>query len=127
MIRPDSKSLFTSFILWLPLLLVMLVAGWLRFYHLGSLPFMHDEFSALFRTEYDSFSDLIRLGVAENDTHPAGVQVFLFYWVKIFGFNEFWVKFPFALAGLVSVGLLYLIGEKWFNETVALTTSAVMA
>lgn len=122
-----KKSLFTNITIWLPLLLVLLVAGCLRFYHLGSIPFMHDEFSALFRTEYNSFSDLIRLGVAENDTHPAGVQVFLFYWVKLFGFNEFWVKFPFALAGLVSVILLYLIGKKWFNETVALSAAAVVA
>ncbi len=58
------------------LLLILIVAAALRFWDLWELPFMHDEFSALFRTQYDSFSDLIRLGVVQNDSHPAGVQVF---------------------------------------------------
>jgi 4-amino-4-deoxy-L-arabinose transferase-like glycosyltransferase len=103
-----------------PVILLMLAATFLRLWSFADLPFMYDEFSALLRTHYNSLSELIRVGVMENDSHPAGVQVFLYYWVKMTGFNEFWVKLPFAVMGISSVFLIYLIGKLWFNETTAI-------
>ena len=102
---------------------IMVVAAVLRLWKLGQVPFMHDEFSAFTRLHYDSFLDLIRDGVAP-DAHPAGVQVFLYYWVKIVGWNAFWVKLPFALMGIGSVYLIYIIGRQWFNRTVGLLSAA---
>ncbi|MBU1010240.1 MAG: glycosyltransferase family 39 protein [Bacteroidetes bacterium] len=107
--------------------LIMLTAGVLRFYHYGKLPFMHDEFSALFRTSYGSFSDLIKYGVIENDSHPAGVQVFLYYWVKLVGFNELWVKLPFTLMGVASVWLMFAIGRCWHNVASGLISASFLA
>ena len=106
--------------------IIMLVAAVLRLWHLGQVPFMHDEFSAFTRLHYDSFLDLIRDGVAP-DAHPAGVQVFLYYWVKIVGWNAFWVKLPFALMGIGSVYLIYIIGRQWFNRIVGLLSAAFFA
>jgi hypothetical protein len=105
---------------------IMVVAAVLRLWKLGQVPFMHDEFSAFTRLHYDSFLDLIRDGVAP-DAHPAGVQVFLYYWVKIVGWNAFWVKLPFALMGIGSVYLIYIIGRQWFNRTVGLLSAAFFA
>lgn len=107
--------------------IILVLAGLLRFWDFYHLPFMHDEFSALFRTQYSTFSELIRQGVMLNDTHPAGVQVFLFYWVKWFGFNEFWVKLPFAVIGLFSVWLVYDIARRLLNTNTALIASALVA
>lgn len=106
---------------------ILVVAALLRLWKLGQVPFMHDEFSALFRLRFDNFHDLIQYGVSENDSHPAGVQVFLYYWTKIVGWNEFWVKLPFALMGIGSVYLIYLIGKQWFNRKVGLLASAFFA
>ena len=105
---------------------IMVVAAVLRLWKLGQVPFMHDEFSAFTRLHYDSFLDLIRDGVAP-DAHPAGVQVFLYYWVKIVGWNAFWVKLPFALMGIGSVYLIYIIGRQWFNRIVGLLSAAFFA
>jgi hypothetical protein len=110
-----------------PLLLILLVAAISRLWQLERVPFMHDEFSALFRTRFDSFGELIRIGVVENDSHPAGVQVFLYYWVRLVGFNEFWIKLPFALMGVGSVYLVYRISYQWFNELTALLSAAFIA
>jgi len=110
-----------------PLYLLLLVAAILRFWQLDKVPFMHDEFSALFRTDYDSFSELIRLGVMQNDSHPAGVQVFLYYWVKLVGFNAFWIKLPFAMLGVGSVFLVYKLSKQWFGELPALLSAAFVA
>ena len=106
--------------------IILLVAAVLRFWRFPELPFMHDEFSALCRTNYDSFVELVREAIAP-DAHPAGVQTFLYYWVKIFGMSEFWIKLPFALMGLASVYLIYLIGKLWYSRKAGLMAAAVFA
>ncbi|MBQ3710414.1 MAG: glycosyltransferase family 39 protein [Bacteroidales bacterium] len=106
---------------------ILLVAAVLRLWKLGEVPFMHDEFSALFRLKFDNFHDLIKYGVTEGDSHPAGVQVFLYYWTKLVGWDELWVKLPFALMGIGSILLIYLIGKQWFNSKVGLLSAAFFA
>ena len=105
---------------------IMVVAAVLRLWKLGQVPFMHDEFSAMTRLGYDSFRELIRQGVAP-DAHPAGVQVFLYYWAKVVGWNAFWVKLPFVLMGIGSIYLIYIIGRQWFNRKVGLLSAAFFA
>lgn len=108
------------------LAVVLVVAAVLRLWKLGQVPFMHDEFSAMTRLGYDNFRDLIQQGVIP-DAHPAGVQVFLYYWAKVFGWNAFWIKLPFALMGIGSIYLVYLIGQQWFNRKVGLFSAAFFA
>ena len=105
---------------------IILVAAVLRFWKLGQVPFMHDEFSALLRTRFDNFHDFIQQGVMP-DSHPIGVQFFLWGWVKLFGWSAFWVKLPFVLMGIGSIYLIYLIGRQWFNHKVGLFSAAFFA
>ncbi|RLC22651.1 MAG: hypothetical protein DRH21_08150 [Deltaproteobacteria bacterium] len=102
------------------LFLIVVVGSFLRFYNYSELPYSFDEFSALFRTRFDNFRDLIYYGVETTDTHPAGIQVFMFYWVRVFGESEMFVKFPFVVFGILSIVLAYKVGKKWFNPTVGL-------
>ena len=106
--------------------IIMLVAAVLRLWKLGQVPFMHDEFSALLRTGFDNFHDFIQQGIMP-DSHPIGVEAFLWIWVRIFGWSEFWVKLPFALMGIGSIYLTYLIGRQWFNRKVGLFSAAFFA
>jgi Dolichyl-phosphate-mannose-protein mannosyltransferase len=108
------------------LVLILLVAAVLRFFNYLEVPFTHDEFSALSRLNYDHFSTLIREGVMP-DGHPAGIQVFLYYWVRLFGFQEWIVKLPFTVFGLFSVWLVYKVAASWFNETTGLLSAAFTA
>lgn len=108
------------------LLLILLVATVLRFWNYSEIPFSNDEFSALFRTHFDNFSDLINKGIL-IDGHPAGVQVFIFYWVQLFGYSEISVKFPFIIFGILSIYVFYLIAKRWYNETVALICASFLA
>ncbi len=108
------------------LVFIIAAAAVLRFYAYGHIPFTHDEFSAVFRTNYDSFSQLIQQGI-KIDGHPAGIQVFLYYWIKIFGSQEWIVKLPFTLAGITAIYLIYTIGKKWYNETTGLISAAFVA
>ena len=86
----------------LRLLIVLLLALILRTLNLGELAYMHDELSVLSRVKYSSFSELIEQGVIP-DFHPPLVQVAMFYWVKLVGFNEWIVKLPFIIMGILSV------------------------
>ena len=106
--------------------IIMLMAAVLRLWKLDQVPFMHDEFSALLRTRFDNFHDFIQQGVMP-DSHPIGVQMFLWGWVQLFGWSEFWVKLPFALMGIGSIYLIYLIGRQWFNRKVGLFSAAFFA
>lgn len=107
--------------------LILFVGFILRFWDYWNIPFMFDELSAMGRTTYDNFSDLIRIGVVEKDSHPAGVQVLLYYWVKFVGDSEHIVKLPFLVAGLVSVWLSFKIGELWFGKTTGILTAAFVS
>jgi len=119
--KNERKSIFT-------LLGVILFTGFvLRFWNFWNIPFMFDELSAMGRTTYSNFNDLIRFGVIERDSHPAGIQVFLYYWVKLFGDSEQAVKFPFLLAGLASVWFSFKVGKLWFGKTTGLLTAAFVS
>jgi uncharacterized membrane protein len=108
------------------LLLIIFAGSALRLYNLFEIPFTHDEFSALFRTNFQSFSELIEKGV-KVDGHPAGIQVFLYYWTKLFGYSEPIVKLPFIFFGILSIWIVFLIGKDWFNETVGLISASFLA
>jgi len=108
------------------IILIIIVATILRFINYCEIPFTHDEFSALFRLDFSSFSELIEKGV-KIDGHPAGIQVFLYYWTNLFGMSEWIVKLPFTVMGILSVFLIYLIGKKWYNETVGLISATFLA
>ena len=66
----------------LPIVVILIVATILRFYNLHQIPYTFDEFSTLFRLNFDNFADLIEFGVKE-DGHPAGMHVFMYYYTKV--------------------------------------------
>lgn len=108
------------------IVLILIIGAVLRFYDYTGIPFTHDELSALIRTRFGDFHELIRKGVMV-DGHPAGVQVFLYYWIKLAGTSESMVKLPFTIFGLASVYLTYLIGKRWFSSAAALISASFLA
>lgn len=108
------------------LLLILSVAAFLRLMHLYDLSLSNDELSAISRARFPSLIEMYRAG-AFLDGHPAGVQVFLFGWMKWFGDEPFVIRFPFVLFSLGSIYLIYRIGKDWFHATAGLLTAAFFA
>ncbi|HXB11429.1 MAG TPA: glycosyltransferase family 39 protein [Bacteroidia bacterium] len=108
-------------------ILLIGLAAVLRFYHILSLPYNNNELSALSRTHYNSFAELMDNGVMTINNNSTGVQVFLYYWTKLFGYAEPIVKMPFIVFGILSVLYVYIIGKDWFNATVGLVCAAYIA
>ncbi len=84
--------------------------------------FSNDELSTVLRAHYHGIHEIITKGVL-IDFHPAGVQVFITYWVKIFGDSEFAVRFPFAIFGSIAVVFSFLYTRKKLSLTPALLTA----
>lgn len=96
----------------------------LRLWHLD-FSYSNDELSALSRTVFTTFSDLIKEGVLV-DFHPAGIQIFLYYWVKLFGMNEWVVRLPFVIAGTLAIWLAILTFSRWFGRQAGLLAGALL-
>jgi hypothetical protein len=110
---------------WLLTGLILLVALALRVTGLG-FSYSNDELSALVRVRFDSFSDLVDKGFYV-DGHPGGIQVFLYYWVKLFGMSEWAVRLPFAIGGVLAVYYAIRVFSRWFGQTAGLLTGAFLA
>jgi len=95
-----------------------------RVFHIN-FSFSNDELSAIMRCHQDSFSNLISNGVLV-DFHPAGVQSFMYFWIKLFGESEFAVRFPFAVFGSLAVVFSYIYTRRKFGNTPALLTAIAL-
>jgi hypothetical protein len=120
MIRKGLKNKETLF-----LLLILVIAAFMRLWHYEGFSFSNDELSALYRTRFDTFNELVRDGFYV-DGHPGGIQVFLFYWVRLFGLSEVTVRLPFVIAGCFSVWLTYLVAARWFNKVTGLFSAVAV-
>ena len=109
------------------IIIIVIIAALLRFWHFAHLPFMHDEFSAIFRTRFNSISDVIEIGVKQSDSHPAGVQLFIYFWIRLFGLSESVLKLPFVLVGVGSIYMIWLIAKRWFNTVTGLFSATLLA
>ncbi|MBL0127353.1 MAG: glycosyltransferase family 39 protein [Flavobacteriales bacterium] len=105
---------------------LFILAAVLRFWDLPHLPYTHDELSALVRI-YPTLGETIQRGVIELDTHPPGVQVFEWFWTKVFTKEEADVKLPFILMDLLALLFLYRFALAWTGASPALVLTALMA
>jgi 4-amino-4-deoxy-L-arabinose transferase-like glycosyltransferase len=104
-------------------ILLLGLAVFLRFLPLYQYQFSHDELSALSRTVYPTISETLQLGVRYGDTHPFLIQVFIYYWIKLFGTSEIAVKLPFLICGILVVIMGYRFSKKWFGINAAIMVS----
>jgi len=113
MIKSDRNLSLLLFIF------LLVVNAILRFYESGTFSLSNDELSAIYRSDFNNFTDLIQGGVIATDPHPAGVQIFLYYWTKVFS-SVFAIRFPFILSGLLSLVFIFLLFKSWIGEQRAL-------
>ena len=107
----NSFRLSENWALWL----ILIVAAVIRFYSGYELSLSNDELSALTRAEASSVHDLIVNGIY-IDYHPAGVELFIYFWIKLFGHSAFLFRLPFILFGIGSVYLIYLLSLIHISE-----------
>jgi 4-amino-4-deoxy-L-arabinose transferase-like glycosyltransferase len=129
-IRSFSGKSFLVFVL------IILLAAFLRFYQLGSVPlgitndeagYMYSAYS-VWNTGHDIAGKFLPLSFnLDNSFSPVTVYL-MSPFIGIFGLSPFVGRLPFALAGIGSVILLYLIAKCLFdNQGIALAGMFVLA
>ncbi|MCB0395224.1 MAG: glycosyltransferase family 39 protein [Flavobacteriales bacterium] len=110
----------------LPIWILWIAAAVVRLIHLGDFSFINDELSAITRADFNDLNSLFTHGIL-TDVHPAGVQVFIYYWLHAFGYDEWIVRLPFAIAGTLAVVFFSLIARRFLSEHTAFAVTALLA
>jgi len=117
----NNKKLVT----WFLLILVFILATFLRFYNLSSFPvgFHQDEASlgyngySLMLTGKDDNGNKLPLYIDMfGDNRPSGYHYLTILPVKVFGLNEFATRFPGALFGSITIFAMYLLAYSIFKS-----------
>lgn len=99
------------------LLAILLLAGFLRFYHLDAQSLWNDEGNSARIAERTP--DLILEGAA-GDIHPPGYYLLLHGWRALVGQSEFALRSLSVVAGLALVLFTYLLGRHLFGDATGL-------
>ncbi len=106
------------------LTLILSAAFLLRFFGLDFQSYWYDElFSAYYSDPAHSFDEVVALTL--GDVHPPLYQLAMWLSYKVFGYTEWAGRFPSALAGFLTVGVIYLLGRDLFNRRVGLYAAAL--
>lgn len=111
------------------LAIILLISAVMRFYNYSSWSLSNDELSAVYGAWIGQISgyDAMITDYVRTDFHPAGIQVLIYYWIELFGSSEASIRFPFVIAGILSVLFAYLIAARWFNKTTGLFVAATLS
>ena len=111
----------------LPFGLILGLAFFLRFYKIDQFQYDSDELSAIFRAQNAlTWNQHIQNGIL-IDGHPAGVQTFIWFWIKLFSNNPLPLKIITAIIGILNVVLVFAISRKIFNQKSAFFAMLCMA
>ena len=103
---------------------ITVVAALLRFFNLGRESLWFDEGISVFIAHLNWRA--LWQTVSASEVNMALYYVLLHLWI-VFGQGEFIVRSLSALAGLIAVPVVYLLGKRMFNSRVALITSLLLA
>lgn len=104
---------------------ILVAATLARLTLLGYESYWFDEIWAVKQVRY-SFGGLLD-SLAQQDVHPPLYPALLWGWVRLFGEAEAATRMLSALAGIGSVGLLYLIGRDLYDRRTGLVAAAILA
>ncbi len=117
---------------------ILLLAAALRLWNLSNVPphLTPDEAAlgynaySILKTGRDEFGQLFPIIFKSFGDYKPGLYIYLTVpSVAVFGLNEFAVRFPSALAGVIAVWLIYLIVRLLFtkNKRLAMISAFIMA
>lgn len=129
------KKLFTSKTTWI-LIAIFAIAIFLRFYQIGAIPAGltndeanagYDAYSVLLsgKDQWDNFLPIANF-VGFGDYQPPINRYSMILPISIFGLNAFSVRIAAALAGVLSVVVLYLLAKALFNKSAALFSALML-
>ncbi len=105
---------------------IVCLGSLLRLFGLGHESLWNDELSSCLRSSYATLSEVITKGVIP-DVHPPGYQILLYYVENTIGDSAVSLRLPSAIAGILTIPIVFHIGRKLFSNSSALLASAMLA
>jgi mannosyltransferase len=106
--------------------LLAALAALFRLWNLGKDSLWFDELCTWRFASYDTVSEVVRFGSFE-DVHPPGYQVFMHYWMRLFGDSEVALRLPSAIGGVLTTLLIYLLGRRLAGRNAAALAALLFA
>ena len=103
---------------------VLVLGTFLRFYQLGFESLWLDEGVSI---KIAAREPLQMIRQATSDPTPPFYYLILHYWMVLFGDSEFSVRSLSAIAGSLSIPVLYRVGTLLFSRTTGLLAAAIFA
>jgi uncharacterized membrane protein len=98
----------------------------LRFHEVGNEALWLDEFATYeFVKEYTAFEIMTILPLI--DPHPPFFYLITNMFYEVFGFSEFWLRFPSAAASFISVVMFWILVKRHFGNETALISTALFS
>lgn len=110
---------------YLALAVVVVVAAMLRLTALGRQSLWFDEIDVVVRAQRP-FREVLKTFTTAGENGPF-YNLLLALWIRVAGISEVAVRFPSAVAGTLSVPLLYLLGRRMAGSSVALLAAGLLA
>jgi len=111
------------------ILIILLIVGF--FYRIYGLNYNHS-----FWTDENHVAIFVRAILERGkpvltNGYSTGIYQWLLYWMgaisaKIFGLNEFAVRFPSVIFGVLTIWAIYLVGKELFNRNVGLVAATLI-
>jgi mannosyltransferase len=107
------------------LFVIILAGGFLRFYGLGRDSFWYNEAASYFYSK-GNVVDVIRYSFT-IETNPPGFHLLIHFWKSLVGISEWALRVPCAVAGTLSIWVVYLFAGSFLNRKGALVVAALLA
>jgi mannosyltransferase len=103
---------------------ITILAFALRIYHLGHQSIWYDEGVSIYYS-CQSLKDLLVSASADN--HPPLHYLVLHFWLKLAGQSEFSVRLLSLISGVLSIPLLFRLGQELFDQRVGLLAAFLLS
>lgn len=95
-----------------PFVIILALGIFLRFFKISQFQFDSDELSAIFRAQHAlNWQQHLWNGIA-IDGHPAGIQTFIWIWIKLISNNPLPLKIITASLGVVNMVLIFIASKR---------------
>ncbi|MBP7088973.1 MAG: glycosyltransferase family 39 protein [Candidatus Omnitrophica bacterium] len=108
------------------LTVIILVGAFLRLFGLGRQSLWYDELLNWHRSSQKDLS-LLSHSIVRNDGHPPGYYLLLHFVIRYFGDTEVILRLPSVIFGVLSVLVIFLLGQLLYSYREGLIASCLMA
>ena len=104
---------------------ILLIGVLLRFHGISNQSLWLDELASWETSAKPDIQSVIQR--TQNDVHPPGFHLLLYYIEKYLGDSEWHLRLPSAVGGVVAIYLMYLIGTLLYSYREGLLAAALLA